>query len=181
MPTRLKPYEADRMRDLPLTYAEVGATAGTLPPDYRHLEEDRVVGHGRAAFETAAEALMGWVVQRRAGLGVQTSSDRVELDAVAVIRLGPRPFAVRAPVRVVAVIVEPERRGFSYGTLPGHPETGEESFVLTFEPNERDESSAVRLTIRAFSRPGGWLGRLSGPAGRGIQRQITRRYLRALG
>jgi uncharacterized protein (UPF0548 family) len=36
--------------------------------------------------------------------------------------LGP----IRVPCRVVYVLDEPERRGFAYGTLPGHPESGEE-------------------------------------------------------
>ncbi|SIP67631.1 hypothetical protein BN9982_740001 [Mycobacterium tuberculosis] len=33
---------------------------------------------------------------------------------------------LRAPCRVVYVIDEPDVRGFGYGTLPGHPVSGEE-------------------------------------------------------
>jgi uncharacterized protein (UPF0548 family) len=36
---------------------------------------------------------------------------------------------VREPVRVVAVADLPDRRGFAYDTLPGHPVTGEEAFI----------------------------------------------------
>ena len=36
---------------------------------------------------------------------------------------------LQAPCRVVYVIDEPDIRGFAYGTLPGHPESGEERFV----------------------------------------------------
>ncbi|HEV8560641.1 MAG TPA: DUF1990 family protein [Actinophytocola sp.] len=35
-----------------------------------------------------------------------------------------------APGRVVHVVEEEHRRGFAYGTLPGHPECGEEAFLL---------------------------------------------------
>lgn len=70
---------------------------------------------------------------------------------------------------------EPDRVGFAYGTLPGHPECGEQSFVVT-----RDETGAVWFTIRAFSRPARWFSRLGAPVTRVLQRLATRRYLRAL-
>jgi uncharacterized protein (UPF0548 family) len=42
-------------------------------------------------------------------------------------RLTVKAFGIgfKAPVRVVYVVDEPTRRGFAYGTLPGHPESGE--------------------------------------------------------
>ncbi|MCZ4497824.1 MAG: hypothetical protein JWQ74_377 [Marmoricola sp.] len=181
MSTRLLPFEADRLRDQPLTYNEVGAslTAGPdgLPAGYRHLDEQFTVGYGAKAFEVAAARLAQWGVQRGVrGVRVSASVDRVEVGAVAVVRLGVGPLAVRAPVRVVAVVDEPVRRGFAYGTLAGHPECGEESFVLSF----RDDDAVV-LRIRAFSRAGSLLTRVGGPLGRVVQRVVTRAYGRALG
>ncbi len=84
-------------------------------------------------------------------------------------------FRVTAPARVVLIVDEPDRRGFAYGTLPGHPESGEELFVV-----ERTEDGSVWLSIRAFSRPAhaGW--RLVAPALRLFQETWSRRYLRAL-
>jgi uncharacterized protein (UPF0548 family) len=117
---------------------------------------------------------MGWAVQRRAGIRVSASSAVAEPGAVAVLRLGLGPLALRAPVRVVHVVDEPGRRGFAYGTLRGHPESGEELFVL-----EQAADGEVTLRITAFSRPRSWLARASGPAGRLVQRWITRRYGRA--
>ena len=32
---------------LPLTYAEVGATAGPLPPGYHHVQKSAAIGRGR--------------------------------------------------------------------------------------------------------------------------------------
>ncbi len=80
-----------------------------------------------------------------------------------------------APVRVVDVVDEPTRRGFAYGTLPGHPESGEESFVV-----ELGETGDVTLTITAVSRPASRLARLAGQVGRRVQSRITDRYLSAL-
>ena len=58
-----------------------------------------------------------------------------------------------------AVVNEPRRAGFAYGTLPGHPESGEESFVVEHLADDR-----VVLCIRAFSRPASWLFRIGYPA-----------------
>ncbi|MGN6502732.1 MAG: DUF1990 family protein [Pseudolysinimonas sp.] len=81
----------------------------------------------------------------------------------------------RIPARVVYVIDEPLRKGFAYGTLPGHPERGEEAFVVEY----RDDDS-VWLTIRAFSRPANALFWLGYPVLRLLQEFFTRRYERAL-
>lgn len=91
----------------------------------------------------------------------------------AALRIGLWPRDV--PVRVVYVVDEPARRGFAYGTLPGHPESGEEAFVV-----ERRPDDSVWLTVRAFSRPAtAWL-RLAAPALRLAQELYTARYLGAL-
>ncbi len=82
---------------------------------------------------------------------------------------------VVAPVRVVLVIEEPDRAGFAYGTLPGHPQQGEESFIVVHEPDD-----SVWFTVRAFSRASTWFYRLGTPILRRRQRMMTRRYLRAL-
>jgi uncharacterized protein (UPF0548 family) len=79
-----------------------------------------------------------------------------------------------APVRIVYLIDEADRKGFAYGTLPGHPERGEESFVL-----ERQGAQTV-IQITAFSSPAEFLVRLGQPLARVIQTATTRRYLKAL-
>ena len=84
-------------------------------------------------------------------------------------------FAVTAPVRVVYVIDEAARIGFAYGTLTGHPESGEESFIV----EHRDDDS-VWLTIRSFSRASTWYYRLAWPVLRFQQAKFTKLYLRAL-
>nr|WP_286343816.1 DUF1990 domain-containing protein [Frondihabitans sucicola] len=80
-----------------------------------------------------------------------------------------------APVRVVYVIDEPTRKGFAYGTLEGHPESGEESWVI-----DQTDDGSVWLTVRAFSRPANWKWRLVSPFLRAQQNKFTQRYLRVL-
>lgn len=135
----------------------------------------RDLGTGSAPFEEAAETLLTWQMHRGAGLTVRPSSERIEPGARAVLGIGVGPVRIQAPVEVVYVIDEPDRQGFAYGTLPGHPECGEERFVIVAS------GPAVRAEISAFSRPAACFMRAAGPAGRIAQRAVTRRYLRALG
>ncbi len=85
------------------------------------------------------------------------------------------PFHVAAPVRVVYVVDTATRKGFAYGTLPGHPESGEEAWML-----DRSDDGSVWLTIRAFSRPSSSLWWAVYPVLRIVQAVYTRRYERAL-
>jgi uncharacterized protein (UPF0548 family) len=157
---------------LPLTYPEVGATAGALPADYGHLQASAVIGHGRQRFEEAAAAVMRWGMLRGAGVRVDATTEVAAVGSEVLVGLGP----LRAPCRVVYVVDEPDRRGFAYGTLPGHPETGEELFAVRYDP----ASEAVYAEVTAFSRHGTWWSRLAGPVTSLAQRVISRRYLRAV-
>ena len=158
------------------TYAPVGCIrTGVVPHGFDELRRSRRVGSGLADFERAVVALMTWQMHRRAGIAVMASHEWVEPGAVAELRLGVGRLGLRAPVLVVDVVDEPTRRGFAYGTLPGHPESGEESFVV-----ELGTTGDVTLTIAAVSRPASRLARLSGPVGRLVQSRITDRYLWAL-
>ncbi|GAB2464154.1 DUF1990 family protein [Jatrophihabitans fulvus] len=156
-----------------LTYAEVGATRGALPSGYRHVRRSRVLH--RRDLDDAADDLFTWQAHRRAGLRTPASTPRVADGVEVESGFGVGPLRVRVPCRVVYVIDEPDRRGFAYGTLPGHPETGEEAFVI-----DRAADRTLTFTITAFSRPATWYARLGGPVATFVQDRITDRYLRAL-
>jgi uncharacterized protein (UPF0548 family) len=165
--------DLETLEELPLTYREVGATAnGELPAGYHHQYVERQIGTGRERFERAADAVMRWGMQRGSGLRVQASSEVAEVDAVLVVRMGFLP----APCRVVYVVDEPDIRGFGYGTLPGHPESGEERFIVRRDP----ATDAVFAEVSAFSRPAAWWSKAGGPVVRVAQRVIARRYMRAV-
>jgi uncharacterized protein (UPF0548 family) len=160
------------LSNMPLTYPEVGATAGPPPPGYRHLGFVSQVGAGHQRFEEAADAVMHWGMQRGAGLRVEASSDTVEVGAVVMVKMA----FLKAPCRVVYVIDEPDARGFAYGTLPGHPESGEERFVVRHDP----VTAAVYAEVSAFSRPATWWSKAGGPVTSLAQRAIAKRYVRAV-
>ncbi len=160
----------------PLTYAEVGATDGPLPPGYAHARDTAVLGHGRAVLDRATEVLMTWGMHRAAGLRVAPTAPRAAVGVEVVLGWGAGPLRLAAPCRVVAVADAPDRRGFTYGTLPGHPACGEERFAVLLGAD-----GTVTAEITAFSRPATWYARLGAPVSRQVQRAVTRRYLAALG
>jgi uncharacterized protein (UPF0548 family) len=93
----------------------------------------------------------------------------------AVLKIPFWPVKVSAPIRVVYVIDEQNRVGFAYGTLHGHPESGEEAFIVEL----RDDGS-VWFVLRAFSQPSNGFFRAVSPILRLVQRHYTAKYLRSL-
>jgi uncharacterized protein (UPF0548 family) len=109
------------------------------------------------------------------GVRVFPEGQTIEIGATVLVTLGTPLVALAAPCRIVGVIDEEARWGFAYGTLPGHPEQGEEAFIVSISPDQ-----VVRFEIVAFSRPGDSLVRMAGPIGRVVQKRGTKGYLRAL-
>lgn len=127
-------------------------------------------------LDAYADQLFRWEVHRRAGLDISATDSPLALNTVVNMTLRLGPLRIPASCRVSEIWDEPDRRGFSYQTLPGHPEEGVETFLLT----RPSEGHPVTFAISATSRPATWLARLAGPLGRAVQTHITNRYLDAL-
>ena len=112
-------------------------------------------------------------MQRGAGLIIYPGSP-VQADATFALAFRLAASYVVATARIVYVTSEPDRFGFGYGTLPGHPEQGEEAFHVF------RQGSRLQLDIVSFSRPRHPLARLGAPVTRAVQLSVTRRYLTAL-
>jgi uncharacterized protein (UPF0548 family) len=126
-------------------------------------------------FERAQEALRAWRAHAGVGALVHPADASLEPGATLLVVLRAGPFAVVAPDRVVAVVDEADRFGFAYGTVAGHAERGEESFVV-----ERAESGVVTLTIRVDAHPATLPARLAAPIVNRLQRWALNRYLAAI-
>lgn len=161
----------DNLRATEPNYAQIGATlTGARPTGFRHDNRKVVVGQGMETFERAVQALKGWQSHSLFGVKVHPEGTEIRTGATVIVTLG-HFVALTAPCRIVNVIDEPQRWGFAYGTLPGHPEQGEEAFVVSIS-----DAGTVSFEITAFSRPANVLVRVSRPLGREIQKG----YLRAL-
>ncbi len=172
--TLLTEGQADALRVQPLSYDRPTAGVDSADTGLRRLERSRILN--RTDLDETATDLFSWRVQGRAGLRVATSDIPLMLGSVVRMRLGIGPLSIGIPCRVVEVINEPRRRGFSYGTLPGHPEVGEERFLL-----EHLDDGRIRFTITALSLPATRAAKFAGSVGRVLQLGMTMRYLRALG
>jgi len=175
--------DASSLRARHLTYTAVGATAladdvwAATARDFRRYEQTVDV---HASWEDARALLLRWAVKTRSGFKVDadgTGDVAVHEGANLWLRLRIGPVTIREPIRVIAMVDHPLRCGFAYGTLEGHPVSGEETFVL----HRPSENGPVRLTIRSLTRPaptGIW--RYSFPMILVAQRWFRKRYLRSL-
>jgi uncharacterized protein (UPF0548 family) len=173
----------------PASLAERGPTypssPGTEPargdwsgdaPGHRRLTTTVRLGSGESCWRSSAEAVMTWQVKTRSGFTVAGGPARATEGARYWLHARIGPVTVAEPVEVVHTVETASRTGFAYGTLDGHPVSGEEAFVV-----HRDATGTVFLTLRSLTAPapsGPW-SRLF-PVLRIAQRVYRRRYLRAL-
>ena len=166
----------DALREARLTYPEVGASRHErLPDGYAHGEHSAVVGTGTAAFERAVAAVFAWRCQRAAGLRVRASGSPRDPGTDVVLTAGLPRFGYDIPCRVVWSQTSGAEQGFAYGTLPGHPERGEECFLVS-----RGDDGTVVFRTRVFSQLASPLARLGGPVSRAVHALALHRYVGAV-
>ena len=161
----------------PCSYVSVGATA---TPDQMPRATTTTVSKPISVPTTAtassgpAGRCSSGYPDRGAGIRVFPGHPVVaDQPFVLVLPLPVTGWAV-APGRVVYLLDEPDRFGFAYGTLPGHPERGEEAFVVV-RANGR-----IGFQVIAFSRPRDWRARLGKPVARALQVRTIGTYLTAM-
>lgn len=155
-----------------------GAEVWSPPGGWRAYERTVGLGSGTELWDAASAAAVSWGVKTRSGFTVDPP-----LDGGRSARRGERhwlvarvgPFRVREPVVVVATVATERRAALAYGTLDGHPVSGEEAFIV-----HRDDDGTVYLTLRSLTRAGRGRWRVLFPLILLAQRVYRRRYLRAL-
>lgn len=163
-------------RNLPFTYADVGATRfdPAEAPRGFVLDHNRVqLGRGVGVYERAVEALKQW---RQFDLGWVTlvpHGVKLEKDAVVAVKARAVGTWSLSACRVVYTINEQKpitRFGFAYGTLPDHVERGEERFLIEWSPVD----DSVWYDILAFSQPRHPLVKLGSAVARKLQKRFAR-------
>ncbi|UVI36553.1 DUF1990 domain-containing protein [Brevibacterium spongiae] len=137
-------------------------------------------------FPFARDAIFSWTLQDLAGVVVRPAR-RVSADQVVSLGLNPgwptSPRRLRGrdllvPVGscvVTEVIDEVDRAGFTYRTLPGHLENGEETFLVSIGSDGR-----LGVIISADSVPAHPLLRVAAPMSVAGQKMMARRYAAGL-
>lgn len=166
-----------------LSYNAVGLTHpddeawSEHPKGYRRHTVTLSLGHGKQCWDEAASAVLDWQVKTRSGFTVEPLTNDLRATENADYRLAARfgPVIIHEPVRVVAVVDQPARCGFSYGTLDGHPVSGEEAFIVHRAPD-----GEVWLTLRSLTRASRGRWRWAFPILLIAQKYYRRRYRNAL-
>lgn len=158
--------------DQHLTYEPTGVCLGAEAPAGLSRRTWTTALQQNGAFGRAVTALSGWSMHTHAGLSVIADGPLVVGTNVALSAPLPAGY-IDATCRIVATIDEPGRFGFAYGTLPVHPEQGEEAFVVT-------DGTPVLFEVSAVSRPAHPLARLVPPVANRLQDAAIRRYLSAM-
>jgi len=156
-----------------LTYPDVGWTRNArLPTGYGHYRRSVAIGSGDSAFQRGKEALLSWQAHRHVGASLTPPAPVLQEGTVLIATLRLGLVFVTTPCRIVYVTDEKDSFGFAYGTLPGHPERGEEAFHV-----RRRANGEIRFDIAAFSRPADLLVRLGSPVAVLVQHRVTKGYL----
>jgi uncharacterized protein (UPF0548 family) len=172
-----------RLMTRDLNYESVGATRpieqtwADESSGFLRYERRVLIGYGSGRWETVADEVLDWGVKTRSGFTVRSvTGDNPRAqdgeDYLLTARIGP--FTLHEPVRVVAVVEQSDRSGFAYGTLEGHPVSGEEAFIV-----HRTPDGAIWLTLRSLTRPAHGRWRHAFPAILVAQRWYRWRYRRA--
>jgi uncharacterized protein (UPF0548 family) len=182
--------------DQPWSYEWPGVTR-TDPAQRRGWQIDRhrvLLGRGREIYAAACEALRQWKMFPREMCQVfwpdcpqqpgQVVAVLYRAQALGLWMLFPARvvYAVGSPTFHVGQVLPSTSSdapahtecgptcGFAYGTLPDHPERGEERFLI--EWNAADDT--VWYDLLAISRPGHWLARVGYPYARYEQAKFRR-------
>jgi uncharacterized protein (UPF0548 family) len=156
---------------LPFTYAAVGATSGVPPAGYNVDRMRIALGEGEAVFAAARAALTRWEHFRLGWVEAHPADAPLREGATVAVQARVLGLWWLNACRIVYVV---ERQGpnpafgFAYGTLPGHAESGEERFLVEWDP----EGGGVWYDILAFSRPRHLLARLGYPLARRLQKRF---------
>jgi len=161
---------------LPLSYGPVGI----VKTDRRDSDEQTVldelivsIGHGKADFERARDALVAWQQFNIGWVATFPRHAPVAVGTVVAVLIRHFGFWSLNGCRVVYHRGRPEdeaRFGFAYGTLTNHAEAGEELFEVFTDA----QTGAVMYRIRATSRPRSALARLGHPIVRALQARFRR-------
>lgn len=159
------------------SYDEPGCTRGaTFAKNGWNVDRCRVLlGHGEAVFARACDALNSWRMFPKAIASVAPiAMPKPDLVVSILYRVRLLPLWIVFPARVVYIVDEEvagyRRYGFAYGTLPGHPERGEERFLIEWDR----PTGAVNYEILAISRPADWVAWIGYPYARWEQARFRR-------
>ena len=157
---------------LEVTYPEVGASFGEPPGGYSASSATLPAGRGNTGMLLARRAIREWAGHQEAGVVLEPEVPPIEEGSVLALAAPLMGVWVTAACRIVRVLDTDDAFGFAYGSLPHHPEVGEECFVA-----RRRSDDTVEVEVKVFSNPATRLARLGGPASLWLRDRALRHYV----
>lgn len=177
MLTLTRPTEAVVIRYLiaqrgkPFSYDAQGVSRDSGTPSGFDRDQARVrLGAGSDVFECAKAAVESWKMFAHAMTTLYWPDAQIERGTTVAVQFRAGPLWSLNPCRIVYVVDEPDRFGFAYGTLPGHLERGEKSFLVARDPVD----DSVWYELCAVSQPSHHLLHYGYPLARLMQARFRR-------
>jgi len=164
----------EQQRPLNFTYRDADPKAlSGYDRDHTRVQ----LGEGIEVFEAAKAALRNWQHFQLGWVEAWPSNTPIQKDQVVAVLAHQMGLWWLNACRITNVIDEdsPRRFGFSYGTLPGHVESGKERFLI-----EMIQGENVWYDILAFSRPRHFLARLGYRFVRRVQKRFAKQSAAAM-
>jgi uncharacterized protein (UPF0548 family) len=121
-------------------------------------------------WAAARAAVEDWAAHRAVRVHLEPPRPPLTPGVVVAVTAGAPVGCIVALCRIVRVVDEPDRFGFAYGTLPLHPEVGEECFVVERRPD------GVWVAVRSASKAVALPARLAPPLARAVIAAYVRGY-----
>lgn len=165
----------DRYRRARIDLEPTFVTPGVRPPGFHDTDVNTTLGEGDEVLDRARIAIEGWRVHSGAGVEVVPAAEGPRLGATVGLVTCQYGMWIVMACRITEVVDDATRCGFTYATLPGHPECGEERFLARL-----DDDGVVRFEITATWRSDALVARLAAPIARVVQGRATQAYLDAM-
>ena len=148
----------------------IGMLHGDLPDGFHHQTWRLPIEHGD--MERAAAGIRAWAGHEAAGIHRVPTQPTIVAGQTLAMAIPVGPISVSATARIIEVVDEPDRYGFTYSTLPHHPEDGEESFIIERGPNDE-----LEMVVTAMWRGAAVANHVIPPLTRFLQNKAIGRYL----
>ena len=140
-----------------------------LPAGFAHDMSRSLLGQGQAVFHAAKLAFERWAPFDIGWVRVANSQATVEIGQMIAVEIHTFGLWTLNLSRIIDKVDTATRFGFIYSTTPMHVETGQEKFLIEFDPATSD----VCYELEAVSHPRHPLVRLGFPIARALQRRFV--------
>ena len=144
-----------------------------LPRGYTTATFTQTIPSG--SFDQAADAIRTWTGHKAAQIAVAPANAPITVGQDVAVAIPIGPLVATAACRIIEVIDEPDRFGFTYASLPHHPIEGTETFTVNRHPD-----GAIEAKVSVTARPAILATRICPPITRFLQARMINRYLAGL-